>query len=149
MCFVEAGPLSASETHRCAPALSILRPEAESVKRCALSADCGDHHLCVKPRSDERLLRIGVWIPGLQSSFERQDVPTDTSIVIWSGPREEILEEGGCRFITKMYTVADVSPSSRSRCVPAATLLDPPLASIVCGSFHGVRSNQHLATMTL
>lgn len=62
--------------------------------RCTLSANCAEQHFCVATRSDEELVRIGLWVPDGSDPAGDAGDSRDTSIVIWSGPREEILEEG-------------------------------------------------------
>ena len=88
-CFVE----TSSKMYRCSPTLSILQPESETVKRCSLSADCSDHRLCVRPSVNEELVRIGVWVPHANETSDEGDL-SEMKFVIWSGPSEEILEEG-------------------------------------------------------
>ena len=66
-----------------------------------LSADCGAHRVCVSPRADEELVRLWIWAPSSLPVSDRDagDAGSDDTdgaerLVIWSGPREEILEEG-------------------------------------------------------
>ncbi|PCH41919.1 hypothetical protein WOLCODRAFT_17384 [Wolfiporia cocos MD-104 SS10] len=80
-CFVAAEP---ARMERCADPLPFLG--GADARRCASAADCGAHHVCVHPRADEALVRLAVRPPPwTHDPAER--------VVVWRGPRSEILEE--------------------------------------------------------
>jgi hypothetical protein len=54
--------------------------------RCSSSNPCGGGEECVRLREDERILRI---------TF-RDDRGGREEVVLWSGPRVEVLEQGSC-----------------------------------------------------
>ena len=100
-CFVAYPPFALS---RCVDPLPYLGTDAgvPSHARCASAVDCGAESVCVRPRSDQSLLRITIHLPSWASPDGR---PTDRTVV-WSGPRYEILEEGTfCHYLLTAYPV--------------------------------------------
>ncbi len=136
-CFVEMDPGASVQLAKSAPTLTILHLESTSVKRCTLTADCGDHRVCVGPRADEELVRIGVWMPGSRNLAVQSD-SMDSTVVIWSGPREEILEEGqwvSCSF----DQVVDQCVSSPGGALSIATFLVTARTARMGDDVHEVR----------
>lgn len=86
-CFVTHEPLW---DERCLDPLPYLSDPAPSahVKRCTSTTNCGEGHICTRLRDDQELVRLTVHTPVWAS-----DGPAD-SVVVWSGPRAEILVEG-------------------------------------------------------
>ncbi|KAI0084668.1 hypothetical protein BDY19DRAFT_970529 [Irpex rosettiformis] len=91
---------------RCIPPLSVLQPSSShekpddgsssELKRCREAAHCASHSLCARLDQKEDLLRIKLVLPPSHSSREKGDNPSDEreiKTVVWSGPREELLEE--------------------------------------------------------
>ncbi|KAI0788926.1 hypothetical protein BC629DRAFT_469876 [Irpex lacteus] len=101
---------------RCLPPLSVLQPglpppshssqpkatlesepapvdldnkDGREPQRCRESAHCASHNLCVKLSQEEELLRIKFVVLPHGSGRDEDEVKT----VVWSGPREELLEE--------------------------------------------------------
>ncbi|KAF9809340.1 hypothetical protein IEO21_07442 [Rhodonia placenta] len=85
-CFVTHEPLW---DERCLDPLPYLSDPAPSahVKRCTSTTNCGEGHICTRLRDDQELVRLTVHTPVWAS-----DGPAD-SVVVWSGPRAEILVE--------------------------------------------------------
>ena len=58
--------------------------------RCLSALDCSENSSCVQPLDSEQLLRL-VFRP----TFFQSDSQANEEIIIWKGPRDELLEEGG------------------------------------------------------
>ncbi|GJE92322.1 hypothetical protein PsYK624_084760 [Phanerochaete sordida] len=85
-CFVS----DAVESHvpdraqRCASTLEVLRPGLEVVKRCTAAADCAEGSVCIRPRGDQRIMRVDFTAPGRDDAHHT---------MVWSGPPEEFFED--------------------------------------------------------
>ncbi|KAH9914419.1 uncharacterized protein B0H18DRAFT_1045731 [Fomitopsis serialis] len=63
--------------------------EAPAYARCGSAVDCAADHVCVRPRDDQALLRLTVHLP----AWAAQNAHATDTVVVWNGPRVEILEE--------------------------------------------------------
>ncbi|KAI0946861.1 hypothetical protein AcW1_010198 [Taiwanofungus camphoratus] len=73
------------------PLLSASSPVAgASVQRCHAPVDCGSARLCTRPRADQELLRLALHLPAWLRDEGEQ---AEEKVVLWGGPREEVLEE--------------------------------------------------------
>lgn len=96
-CFVTENTGSPSDTsYRCAPTLPVIRPDSVLVKRCADSTVCGYHQQCAKLQDSQELVRLALWIPSSVTGQSQLEDQTDEhlDVVVWSGPRDEILDSG-------------------------------------------------------
>ncbi|KAH8096848.1 peptidase family M50-domain-containing protein [Cristinia sonorae] len=89
-CFRAAPSSHSPLIERClSPHYLVSGEHAEIKQRCNDDLDCGGAHVCVRPISDEEILRIRVWIPPyMRSASSKQE-----EVVIWSGPWDEVLED--------------------------------------------------------
>ncbi|KAI0635430.1 hypothetical protein C8Q77DRAFT_1108050 [Trametes polyzona] len=86
-CFATVGE---SRLEHCVDPLRFLQPaETESMRRCASAAECGHDHSCVRPRGDQELLSLTMYLP----PWMRTDGGDAERTVVWQGDRSEILEE--------------------------------------------------------
>ncbi|KZT64798.1 hypothetical protein DAEQUDRAFT_769369 [Daedalea quercina L-15889] len=87
-CFVAYPPLALD---RCVDPVPYLGDsvEAPAYARCTSTVECGAEQVCMGPRDDQMLLRLTVHLPTWAAPARQL---TDR-IVVWNGPRREILEE--------------------------------------------------------
>jgi len=57
--------------------------------RCSSSNPCGGGEVCARLREDEWILRITFW----------DDQGGRDAVVLWGGPRAEVLEQGSCLLV--------------------------------------------------
>ena len=111
-CFV---PAENGDQGHCIDPVSILTYSKHP--RCFFALDCNNHGPvekskdnlmeCVRPDGSARLLRIVVAPPISRAIRDRsQDEPKET-IVLWSGPREEVFEQGLSALLSH-FEIADV-----------------------------------------
>lgn len=86
----QSHPSDSNSTSESEPApVDLDNKDGREPQRCRESAHCASHNLCVKLAKEEELLRIKFAVP--HGSGEDED---EVKTVVWSGPREELLEEG-------------------------------------------------------
>ncbi|KAI0696643.1 hypothetical protein BC835DRAFT_1271635 [Cytidiella melzeri] len=78
---------------RCVSSLAVLQPDAASPKRCKESVHCESHKLCIKLGEDTEVLRVKFRLPRASMSARNSGDEQLIQTVVWSGPREEMLEE--------------------------------------------------------
>ncbi|KAK0463696.1 uncharacterized protein EV420DRAFT_1638620 [Desarmillaria tabescens] len=67
----------------CLDAVPLLTKPKESV-RCGSISSCEGNMICVRPTESAQLLRISVRLPGQE----------DDEIILWRGPKKEVLQQG-------------------------------------------------------
>ena len=80
---------------RCLDPISILN-DPKDLNRCKSATDCTSipDSLCVRPDAKAQLLRLTVRLPPLTGAGRNEEV------VLWSGPRREVWEEGFRAFVS-------------------------------------------------
>lgn len=65
------------------------------MRRCETASDCSEIDLCVLPKLQGSVLRIEFLVPdALVPGAAHDDLDAHLRTIVWSGPREEILEDG-------------------------------------------------------
>ncbi|KAK7689510.1 hypothetical protein QCA50_007302 [Cerrena zonata] len=91
-CFTSLPSSTTPSIQRCLAPLKILN--AESSRRCQAVSDCSETDLCILPKSKGAVLRIEFLVPDdLVPGVAHGDLDAHLRTIVWSGPREEILED--------------------------------------------------------
>jgi hypothetical protein len=106
VCFASDNLLQDRIQNRCVPPLSVLQPNNLSRKRCKESANCASHNTCIRLTENMSLLRIKFYYPSTRShGTELQDNNVERQIqtVIWSGPFQQLFEDGEDNILLLAY----------------------------------------------
>jgi hypothetical protein len=66
----------------------IIRTGIPKANRCSSVMECPEHS-CIRPEDSEQLLRIIFQLPSWQFSDNTRE-----EVILWKGPRKELLEQG-------------------------------------------------------
>ena len=99
-CFISLPTSGLPSTQHCLPPLTILNANSEkalpaSSRRCSAASDCSETSLCVLSKAKGSVLRIQFLVPDATlPGVGHNDLDAHLKTIVWSGPKEEILEDG-------------------------------------------------------